>query len=63
MAEYAYNNAINASTGLMPFKALMSYNPDFDIKMFQEPKLASQDAQEQIEKLDALRRRLQASYE
>ena len=26
MAEYAFNNAVNASTGLMPFKALMGYN-------------------------------------
>ena len=37
MAEYAYNNAVNASTGLTPFKALMGYNPDFDIKMSREP--------------------------
>ena len=63
MAKYAYNNAVNASTGLMPFKALMSYNPDFDIEMFQEPELASQAAQERIKKLDALRRQLQASWE
>ena len=44
MAEYAYNNAVNASTGLTPFKALMGYNPDFDIEMSQESELASQDA-------------------
>ena len=34
MAEYAYNNAVNASTCLTLFKALMGYNPDFDTKMF-----------------------------
>ena len=28
MAEYANNNAVNASTGLTPFKALMGYNCD-----------------------------------
>ena len=61
MAEYAYNNAVNASTGLTLFKALMGYNLDFDIKMSQELEPASQDAQECIEKLDALRRQLQAS--
>ena len=63
MAEYAYNNAINASTSLMPFKALMSYNSDFNIKMFKEPKSASQDAQKCIEELNALRRWLQMSWE
>ena len=41
MAKYAYNNAVNASTSLMPLKALMGYNLDFDIEMFQEPELAS----------------------
>ena len=56
MAKYAYNNAINASTSLTPFKALMSYNPDFNIKMFKEPKSASQDAQKCIEELNALKR-------
>ena len=44
MAEYAYNNAINASTGLTPFKGLIGYNPDFNIEMSQEPEPASQDA-------------------
>ena len=63
MAEYAYNNAVNASIGLTPFKALMSYNPDFDIKMFQEPESALQDAQKRIKKLNALRRQLQTSWE
>ena len=58
MAEYAYNNAVNASTGLTFFKALIGYNPDFNIEMSQEPKLASQNAQECIEKLDTLRRQL-----
>ena len=29
MAEYAYNNAVNASIGLMLFKALMGYNLRF----------------------------------
>ena len=63
IAEYAYNNAVNASTGLRPFKALMGYNPDFDIEIFQGPKPASQNAQKRIEELDALRRQLQASWE
>ena len=61
MAKYAYNNAVNASTGLMPFMALMGYNPDFDIKMSREPESASQDAQERIQKLNALRKQLQTS--
>ena len=39
----------------------MGYNPDFDIKMFREPESASQNAQERIEELDALRRQLQMS--
>ena len=43
MNEYAYNNVVNASTGLTPFKALMGYNSDFDIKMSREPESASQD--------------------
>ena len=41
IAEYAYNNAVNASTGLTLFKALMGYNPDFNIEMSQEPEPAS----------------------
>ena len=61
MAKYTYNNAVNASTGLTLFKALMGYNPDFNIEMSQEPEPASQDAQERIEELNALRRQLQAS--
>ena len=40
----------------------MGYNPDFDIKMSQEPEPASQDAQERIKELDALRRQLQVSW-
>ena len=63
MAEYAYNNAVNASTSLRPFKALMGYNPDFNIEIFQEPEPASQNAPKRIEELDALRRQLQASWE
>ena len=55
MAEYAYNNAVNASTSLTPFKVLMGYNPDFDIEMSQEPESVSQDAQGRIKKLDALK--------
>ena len=61
MAKYAYNNAVNASFGLTLFKALMGYNPDFDIKKSQEPKPASQDAQERIVKLIALKKQLQTS--
>ena len=61
MAEYAYNNVVNANTGLMPFKALMGYNPDFNIKMSREPELTSQDVQECIKELDALRKQLQTS--
>ena len=63
MAEYAYNNTVNGSTGLTPFKTLMGYNLNFDIKLSQEPKPASQDAQERIEELNALRKQLQASWE
>ena len=63
VAKFAYNNAVNASTGLMPFKALIGYNLDFDIEMSQEPKPASQDAQKRIENLDALKKQLQASWE
>ena len=63
MAEYANNNAVNANTGLTPFKALMGYNPNFDIEMSQEPEPASQDVQERIKKLNALRRQLQVSWE
>ena len=58
MAEYAYNNAINASTGLTPFKAFKGYNPDFDIEMSKKSESASQDAQELIKELNALRRQL-----
>ena len=61
MAEYAYNNAVNASTSLMPFNALMGHNSDFDIKMFKKLELASQDAQERIEELNAPRKQLQTS--
>ena len=61
MAEYAYNNAVNASTSLTPFKTFMGYNPDFDIKMSREPKSASQDTQKHIKELNALRRQLQMS--
>ena len=63
MAEYAYNNAVNASTSLTPFKALMGYNPDLDIELSRKPESVSQDAQERIEELDALRRQLQMSWE
>ena len=62
MAEYAYNNAVYASTGLTPFKALMGYNLNFDIKMSRESESASQDAQERIEELNTLRRQLQTSW-
>ena len=61
MAEYAYNNIVNASTSLTPFKGLMGYNSDFDIEMSREPESASQDAQKHIEELDALRKQLQTS--
>ena len=33
ITECAYNNAVNAGTGLTPFRALMSYNPNFNIEM------------------------------
>ena len=58
MVEYAYNNAVNASTSLTPFKTLMSYNPDFNIEMSRKLESASQDTQERIEELNALRRQL-----
>ena len=61
MTEYAYNNAVNAITGLMPFKALMGYNSNFDIEKFKKPESALQVAQEHMEKLNALRRQLQTS--
>ena len=56
MAEYAYKNAVNTSTGLTPFKALMGYNSDFNTEMSKEPESASQDAQKHIEELDALKK-------
>ena len=63
MAKYAYNNAVNASTSQTPSKALMGYNSDFDIEMSWEPEPASHNTQKCIEKLDALRKQLQASWE
>ena len=63
IAKYAYNKAVNASTGLTPFKALIGYNPNFNIEMSQKPELAFQNAQERIEELNALKRPLQASWE
>ena len=53
---------VNASTGLTLFKALMGYNLDFDIEMSREPESASQDAQERIKELDALRKQLQTFW-
>ena len=50
MAEYAYNNAVNSSISLTPFKALIGYNSNFDIKMSKEPEFALQDAQEHNQK-------------
>ena len=52
MTKYAYNNVVHTTTSLTPFKALIGYNSDFDVKLSRELKDALQDIQRFIKKLD-----------
>ena len=52
MAEFAFNNALNASTGLSPFFANKGYHPN--ITIHPEYQLASQNAHDFIVNLDEL---------
>ena len=46
MAEFTYNNAINASTGFTPFKLNCGYNPRIFYKEDLNPPSKSRTAEE-----------------
>jgi hypothetical protein len=58
-AEFACNNAINATTGYSPFQALLGYSPDFRQRFEDEPSLREVPAAAaRVEKLEKLRTKL-----
>jgi nitrogen regulatory protein PII-like uncharacterized protein len=62
-AEFACNNAANATTGVSPFQALMGYSPDFRQRF--EGETSHEEvpaASARIEKLEALRQKLQEHW-
>jgi transposase InsO family protein len=62
-AEYACNNAINASTGKSPFMILMAYSPDFRLRTEVGPLQEEVPAAEaRIEKLKTLRNQLEEHW-
>jgi hypothetical protein len=62
-AEFACNNATSATTGVSPFQALMGYSPDFQQRFEGETSHGEVPAvSARIEKLEALRQRLQEHW-
>jgi transposase InsO family protein len=62
-AEYACNNAVNSTTKISPFQALMGYSPSFQHRF--EGESASGEvpaASARIEKLESLREKLQENW-
>jgi hypothetical protein len=57
LSEFAYNNALNATTGVSPFFANKGYNPS--IAVHSEYNLTSTRTQEFITYLDELHQELQ----
>ena len=62
-AEFACNNAVNSTTSLSPFQALLGFNPNFqirdgDVRVEKE----APAAQHRFEKLNELREKLQTSW-
>lgn len=63
-AQYACNNAMNSTTGLSPFEALMGYLPDFRQRLEGETSHGEVPAASaRIEKLNELRLRLQNHWQ
>ncbi len=54
MAEFAYNNAKNASTGHTPFELNCGYHPRVSVKEDVDPRLRSRFANELAEELREL---------
>lgn len=62
-AEFACNNAVNATTRLSPFQTLLGYSPDFRQRFEGETSFGEVPAASaRIEKLEALRQRLQEHW-
>jgi transposase InsO family protein len=58
-AEFACNNAINATTGISPFQALLGYSPDFHLRIEDDaPSEEIPAAAARTEKLGTLRQKL-----
>jgi hypothetical protein len=58
-AEFACNNAINATTGISPFQALLGYSPDFHLRIEDDaPSGEVPAAAARTEKLGTLRQKL-----
>jgi hypothetical protein len=63
-AEYCCNNAVNATTGISPFFALMGYNPDFHIRSEDVSTSGEVPAAScRVEKLKALREKLEKHWQ
>ncbi|OQE16552.1 hypothetical protein PENFLA_c027G03970 [Penicillium flavigenum] len=59
IAEFACNNAVNATIGMSPFQALLGYNPNFQIRAEDgSVKREAPAALSRIEKLSELREKL-----
>ncbi len=54
MAEFAYNNAMNASTGHTPFELNYGYHPRVSFEEDVDPRLRSRLANELAEELSEL---------
>lgn len=63
-AEFACNNAKNATTGMSPFQALLGYSPDFHIRIEDDaPSGEVPAATARIQKLGELRQKLEKHWQ
>jgi hypothetical protein len=62
-AEFACNNAVNATTGVSPFQALYGYSPDFRLRIEGDaPQEEVPATQARVEKLEELRQQIKEHW-
>jgi hypothetical protein len=62
VAEFAYNNAENATIGTSPFRALLGYDPNFQVRLNSVAEREAPAAKDRQAKLQELREKLQEHW-